>query len=220
MPASTRPRARASRRCASAADAPAQAARATTSTCNERRPAQRVLRPLGCFYWGAAWTLAAWCELRQDFRSFRVDRIEALRAARRALPRRARQDAGRSVPARADDVRRACEPRDGARRPVVPPGQRLRQRQHARRRCACGVQPGSDASAARQAAPASSARRRTHRRAVERLLQAHAGSSPPRSAARSAGRTAPPRPRCPGRRRPRRWPPPRPPPHGCLRTGP
>jgi predicted DNA-binding transcriptional regulator YafY len=45
---------------------------------NDRRSAHRVLRPLGCFYWSATWTLAAWCELRQDFRSFRVDRIEAL----------------------------------------------------------------------------------------------------------------------------------------------
>jgi predicted DNA-binding transcriptional regulator YafY len=39
---------------------------------------RRTLRPLGCFYWDSVWTLAAWCELRQDFRSFRVDRIEAL----------------------------------------------------------------------------------------------------------------------------------------------
>jgi predicted DNA-binding transcriptional regulator YafY len=45
---------------------------------NERRTEQRLLRPLGCFYWSATWTLAAWCELRHDFRSFRVDRIEAL----------------------------------------------------------------------------------------------------------------------------------------------
>ena len=45
---------------------------------NERRTRQRVLRPLGCFYWSATWTLAAWCELRNDFRSFRVDRIEGL----------------------------------------------------------------------------------------------------------------------------------------------
>jgi predicted DNA-binding transcriptional regulator YafY len=36
---------------------------------------QRTLRPLGCFYWGKVWTLAAWCETRQDFRSFRLDRI-------------------------------------------------------------------------------------------------------------------------------------------------
>ncbi|MNU03315.1 hypothetical protein D3C72_2472930 [compost metagenome] len=38
------------------------------------------MRPLGCFFWGKVWTLAAWCERRQDFRSFRVDRIEALKA--------------------------------------------------------------------------------------------------------------------------------------------
>ncbi len=39
---------------------------------------RRTVRPLGCFYWDAVWTLAAWCELRKDFRNFRVDRIEAL----------------------------------------------------------------------------------------------------------------------------------------------
>lgn len=38
----------------------------------------RTVRPLGCFYWGAVWTLAAWCETREDFRSFRVDRIREL----------------------------------------------------------------------------------------------------------------------------------------------
>jgi predicted DNA-binding transcriptional regulator YafY len=36
---------------------------------------QRTVRPLGCFFWGSVWTLAAWCELRQDFRNFRLDRI-------------------------------------------------------------------------------------------------------------------------------------------------
>jgi predicted DNA-binding transcriptional regulator YafY len=35
----------------------------------------RTVRPLGCFFWGQVWTLAAWCETRADFRSFRVDRI-------------------------------------------------------------------------------------------------------------------------------------------------
>lgn len=40
-------------------------------------PSQRTVRPLGCFYWGQVWTLAAWCELRGDFRSFRIDRIDA-----------------------------------------------------------------------------------------------------------------------------------------------
>ncbi len=39
---------------------------------------QRVLWPLGLFYWGKVWTLAAWCELRSDYRSFRIDRFAAL----------------------------------------------------------------------------------------------------------------------------------------------
>jgi predicted DNA-binding transcriptional regulator YafY len=39
---------------------------------------ERTVRPLGVFYWGAVWTLGAWCENRYDFRSFRVDRIESL----------------------------------------------------------------------------------------------------------------------------------------------
>lgn len=41
---------------------------------------ERTVRPLGCFYWGRVWTLAAWCEQRESFRSFRLDRIERLRA--------------------------------------------------------------------------------------------------------------------------------------------
>ena len=33
------------------------------------------MRPLACFFWGKEWTLAAWCQARSDFRSFRLDRI-------------------------------------------------------------------------------------------------------------------------------------------------
>ena len=40
---------------------------------------RRTLRPLGCFYWGKVWTLAAWCETRQAFRNFRLDRIDSAR---------------------------------------------------------------------------------------------------------------------------------------------
>jgi len=36
---------------------------------------QRIVRPLGAFFWGWSWTLTAWCEMRADFRSFRLDRI-------------------------------------------------------------------------------------------------------------------------------------------------
>ncbi len=41
-------------------------------------PSQRTVRPLGLFYWGAVWTQVAWCETRNDFRSFRLDRIADL----------------------------------------------------------------------------------------------------------------------------------------------
>lgn len=36
---------------------------------------QRNIRPLGLWFWGNVWTLVGWCELRQDFRMFRCDRI-------------------------------------------------------------------------------------------------------------------------------------------------
>jgi predicted DNA-binding transcriptional regulator YafY len=39
---------------------------------------QRLVRPLGLFFWGQTWTLAAWCELRTNFRNFRLDRIAQL----------------------------------------------------------------------------------------------------------------------------------------------
>jgi predicted DNA-binding transcriptional regulator YafY len=42
------------------------------------RRSERRLRPLACLFWDAVWTLAAWCELRREMRSFRIDRIESL----------------------------------------------------------------------------------------------------------------------------------------------
>ncbi|WP_433967330.1 helix-turn-helix transcriptional regulator [Tunturiibacter gelidiferens] len=36
---------------------------------------EREVRPLALYFWGGAWTLAAWCELRKDFRVFRIDRM-------------------------------------------------------------------------------------------------------------------------------------------------
>ena len=38
----------------------------------------RRVRPLQMEYWGRVWTLTGWCELRNDFRVFRVDRIQTL----------------------------------------------------------------------------------------------------------------------------------------------
>lgn len=44
----------------------------------EGAASRRTVRPLACVYWEAAWTLSAWCELRGDFRQFRLDRIQRL----------------------------------------------------------------------------------------------------------------------------------------------
>ena len=40
------------------------------------RHSARTVRPLGLWFWGKVWTLVAWCELREDFRMFRIDRME------------------------------------------------------------------------------------------------------------------------------------------------
>lgn len=37
---------------------------------------QRTVHPLGLFFWGKAWTMVGWCETRNDFRHFRIDRIQ------------------------------------------------------------------------------------------------------------------------------------------------
>jgi predicted DNA-binding transcriptional regulator YafY len=60
---------------------------------------ERTVRPLGCFYWGKVWTLATWCEQRDDFRTFRVDRIGAVQV----LEARFRDEPGRTL---ADLLRR------------------------------------------------------------------------------------------------------------------
>lgn len=45
-----------------------------TDVSNKR--SERTVRPLALAFWGAKWTLGAWCELREDFRTFAVDRLE------------------------------------------------------------------------------------------------------------------------------------------------
>lgn len=39
----------------------------------------RIIWPLGLFFWGNVWTLVGWCELRNGYRQFRIDRIQELR---------------------------------------------------------------------------------------------------------------------------------------------
>src|SRR5207237_6614925 len=47
------------------------------------KPSQRNVRPLGLYFWGQRWTLAAWCELREDFRNFRLDRVAGVQVGSR-----------------------------------------------------------------------------------------------------------------------------------------
>ena len=41
----------------------------------DARASERAVRPLGLAFYGPVWLLVAWCELRDDFRCFRLDRI-------------------------------------------------------------------------------------------------------------------------------------------------
>lgn len=66
------------------------------------QPSLRTVRPLACFCWNHVWTLGAWCEQRQDFRSFRLDRIATLDV----LEERFSDESGRTL---ADFLRTARE---------------------------------------------------------------------------------------------------------------
>jgi len=44
-------------------------------TTGEGIDSTRGGKPLALYFWGRVWTLVAWCDLRQDFRSFRIDRM-------------------------------------------------------------------------------------------------------------------------------------------------
>ncbi|NDW44363.1 YafY family protein [Ruegeria sp. PrR005] len=54
---------------------------------------ERVVRPLHMEYWGRVWTLTAWCELREGFRVFRIDLIEAVAP----LPELFRDEPGKTL---------------------------------------------------------------------------------------------------------------------------
>lgn len=43
----------------------------------KEQESRRVLRPLGLYFWGSGWSLAAWCESRKDFRSFWLHKMTA-----------------------------------------------------------------------------------------------------------------------------------------------
>ncbi|MBI3991953.1 MAG: YafY family transcriptional regulator [Candidatus Lambdaproteobacteria bacterium] len=71
----------------------------------------RVIQPLGLFFWGAKWTLVGWCELRDAFRHFRLDRMRRLQLLDDTfadVPGRTLQDFFNSMGAAAAD---AAQPR-------------------------------------------------------------------------------------------------------------
>jgi len=59
----------------------------------EARQTRRRVRPLALAFYGPVWLLTAWCELREDFRSFRLDRISELEV----LDERFRQEPGKTL---------------------------------------------------------------------------------------------------------------------------
>jgi len=64
------------------------------------KPSERKVRPLGLYFWGQRWTLAARCEMRDDFRNFRLDR-----ATRVAIGNRLADEPGK----RLEDFLRAVQ---------------------------------------------------------------------------------------------------------------
>ncbi|MCW8928894.1 MAG: YafY family transcriptional regulator [Gammaproteobacteria bacterium] len=50
------------------------------------KESKRTIWPLGLFFWGNVWTLGAWCESRQAFRNFRLDRINSHTISQKNYP--------------------------------------------------------------------------------------------------------------------------------------
>jgi len=61
----------------------------------------RRVRPLGLYFWGGVWTLASWCEMRKDFRNFRLDRMAELHLLDQQFP----ADPGKSLRAFIEKMR-------------------------------------------------------------------------------------------------------------------
>jgi predicted DNA-binding transcriptional regulator YafY len=78
----------------------------------KERLSDRLVRPLGCFYWGEVWTLAAWCEVREGFRNFRVDRIQQLGV----LDQRFRDEPGKTLADLFRTIESERSERDGSAR--------------------------------------------------------------------------------------------------------
>jgi predicted DNA-binding transcriptional regulator YafY len=47
---------------------------------------ERDVEPVLLAFWGHGWTLSAWCRMRRDFRSFRLDRMTGMRVLEETYP--------------------------------------------------------------------------------------------------------------------------------------
>ena len=70
------------------------------------KASERSARPLGLYFWGQRWTLASWCEMREDFRNFRLDRM-----TRVAIGPRFPDEAGKRLDDFLRSVQKAVEDR-------------------------------------------------------------------------------------------------------------
>ena len=65
-----------------------------TYSDEEEQESIRTVRPLGLWLWRNGWCVSTWCELREDFRMFRIDRISGF-----ATGDRFREERDKSLPA-------------------------------------------------------------------------------------------------------------------------
>ncbi len=49
-------------------------------TREDGQSSSRVVNPLALYFWGRVWTLTSWCQLRMEFRNFRIDRMVCVRS--------------------------------------------------------------------------------------------------------------------------------------------
>ena len=57
-------------------------------TRKDGQQSNRTIWPLGLFFWGSVWTLGTWCELRESFRIFRLDRMDKYELSDETYPQR------------------------------------------------------------------------------------------------------------------------------------
>ncbi len=75
-------------------------------------PTERTVWPLGLAFYGQVWVLAAWCELRDDFRAFRPDRMGELEVLAQEFPRQKGRTMEDFVASIGEERRRAAPGRE------------------------------------------------------------------------------------------------------------